>query len=619
MSSVPAGPEGTPNALTPEIISHIGETELLTPKQQGAYYTPFETARLLARETLCAWLTGQGFSPNLPDLSAHQRQQLAQRLSQLTVCDPACGAGGLVVPCWLELAAWHKILTPAKKQGELLLDILKKNLYANDIRPQAVADLRLRCALTLLANNQPLPGFHSFFTHDALAGHTHPVWHEICPEVFNRGGFDIYLANPPYIGQKNHKAIFNTLRQNPRWTPWVEPKSDLLYFFFHLAFDLLRPDGVAGMLTTTYFAQALGARALRQRLARQATLLRLIDFEDTRLFSRAKGQHNLITVFTPQPHPQQRCTCGQPPVQHPQTALFSGPQGILHTRLPDTEIQAALSCMANSKYTLQELAAVSNGLMTGCDRAFILPEEEKKKLSLSLREQQKLKPFFKNSDISPYTARQTPRRWLIDFFFPQDRRTDVTQYPQLLTHLARFKTQLLARKQNNNGIDKQLAAGKYWFGSVRRRMNFEGEKLVVPHRANTNTFAYTNGPWYASSDVYFITAPKPGVSLWYLLALFNSAPYYAWLYYKGKRKGRLLELYSAPLNELPVPTASPAVQRKLENLAQTVCRLKSAGKQTDIYQARIDKQVCTLFHFTASQTQAILSDFHQKQPQMNRK
>ena len=194
----------------------------------------------------------------------------------------------------------------------------------------------------------------------------------------------MYLANPPYVGQKSHKDVFDRLRQQPHWPPWLTPKSDLLYLFFHLAFDLLHPTGIAGLLTTAYFAQAAGAFRLRKRLQEQATLRRLIDFGETKLFARAKGHHNIITVFSTRPQANGLCVCGtENPVLRNQTDLFFGPQLFLNTRPPQAVLQTVLSKMENSACILQDVAAVSNGLMTGCDKAFILTATTRKSLPLT--------------------------------------------------------------------------------------------------------------------------------------------------------------------------------------------------------------------------------------------
>lgn len=633
--------DGEKEAFTPEILSLFFEKRKKKSHEQGAFYTPFPTAKQLCNETLKAWLgtalnTNHCVSYTLPEqierLSSTQKSRLKKLLNELSVCDPAAGTGGLLIPCWLELAHFRSKLFPQKPLLKHLEWVAQHNLYAGDIDTQAIKILRLRMLLTLRAEGSRLP-FQKIlpFIYEGNALNSvkgESVWKERFPALFEKkGGFDLVLSNPPYIGQKNHASLFEPLRKDPRWEPLLAPKSDLLYLFFYLALEILHEKGFAGFLTTAYFTTAAGATRLRKYLQQKSAFLRIIDFEEQRLFVRALGQHSLMTVLQktlPSTVPCKRGRTEQDIV--PQTALYKGKDAFLQTR-PNSRnplLQSALEKMAAAEYTLQEMAHISNGLMTGCDKisaahlsrfplrgvkkgegVFVLSETEKQSLRLSEQEAKKLKPFFKNSDIHPYVANETPKRFLIDFFYPNDRETDFSAYPRLMSHLARFKPVLSARKQNNNGIDKQIRQGKYWFGSVRRKMNFETPKLVAPHRSFINAFACVQGPWYASSDVYFISPFKEEEkALWSLLALLNSAPYYLWLFSRGKRKGPLLELYAAPLKEIPIPAIPPKEELKLAELAKRLSRKPPIHIQKRA-EAAINARVGRLFQFTNEEIHAV--------------
>lgn len=610
LSAASAGPEGTKNAFTPEILALLHEHTAPNTRAKGIFYTPWPAAQRLTEETLDGWLSSAAKTP----------QTKLTALTAFTACDPAAGAGGLLIPLWLTLAERRRAAGDTSPLAALLSDISNR-LYAADLDAAALFALRLRAALTFYARTGQKPPktlFSNLLPGDALAGDKISVWREKFPRVFASGGFDAVLCNPPYVGQKNNKALFERLRRQARWKPYISPKGDLLYLFFHLALEVLKPGGVGGFLTTAYFAQAASAAELRARLKQETAFLRLLDFHSARLFARAPGQHNLISVFQ-KTDEKPLCRVGKENQPVAQEALYSGPAYFLNTAAQDDTTASLLRKMAAAPLRLKDVAAVSNGLMTGCDKisaahlsrhrlpgihkgdgVFVLSQAEKDALHLSPAELTKLKPFFKNSDIAPYTPNTAANYWLVDFFYPNDRETDFSVYPHLTAHLARFQPVLLARKQNNNGIDKQLKKGAYWFGSVRRKMDFDADKLAAPQRARANTFAFAPGPWYASSDVYFISAPKPGFSLWYLLALFNSAPYYAWLFHMGKRKGNLLELYSQPLSELPVPQAKKPQQNALETLAKEIYRKKKENPAADTSREEeaVNLLVGTLFTLT---------------------
>ena len=501
----------------------------LLKKQTGSFYTPALLAQQLVREVLACLPPGTN-------------------LKQLKILDPSAGEGGLLLPFAYQLALLRHNQEPTTSPNELLQDILSRQLYAADISQTALEKIGL-------------PATH-LYQGDALG-------YKKGKSVLDKwGAFDIVLANPPYIGQKGHAQLFNQLRNNPLWTHYVTPKNDLFYYFFYLALRVLKQGGVAGFITPPYFTTASGAKRLRLTLQNSVSFRRLINYEDQLLFKGA-GQHTLLSVFT-KGKQNDPCQVGQPSVSLAQNKLFYGDDCFIQTRITPANEQTLLKRMAKAPLILEQVAHVSTGLMTGCDKAFILTDAQKNALPLTKKELAKLKPFFKNSDISAYAPHTHARLWLIDFFYPNDKDINMREYPHLFAHLTQFKNKLLARKQNNNGINKQLAQGKFWFGSVRRKLNFEEEKLVLPHRARNVCAAYTKGAWYASSDVYFITCPKPPHTLWTILGLLNSSPYLTWLKANGKRKGELLELYGAPLKQLPIPTLTPEKQAELEKLTRKI-------------------------------------------------
>ena len=624
-------PEGTPHAYTPEILALFYENALLNRKPSGTFYTPWPLAQLLAQEVLTVFCQKYGFGANSqPEkLSEKTRRKLTTQFTALTVCDPACGTGGLLLPFAVQLAQLLVRLNPSQNEGKFLKHILENNLFGADIDAGALnvflTRSQLLCAQYGVTLNTKRFCAH-FSNADALACENgKSVWQVKFPTVFKKGGFDIILSNPPYVGQKGHKEIFNTLRQNPLWAHYVTPKSDLQYFFFYLAVLLLKPNAIGGFLTPPYFATAAGAYALRQHLKQELSFHRLLNFEQNILFKDA-SPHTLLSVFE-RGNINIPCRVGINPIQEIKAEnLFQGTNLFLQTHPCDAPINDVLHKLQRAPLTLKEVAHISNGLMTGCDKisaahirkfpsenytkgqgVFVLSYTEKKSLLLTPTEKEKIKPFFKNSDIFPYVPRSQNMLYLIDLFYPNDRQINLKKYPHIFAHLRCFQKVLLARKQNNNGIEHQLAKGNFWFGSVRRKMDFEGEKLVTPQRALYPTFAYTNGPFYASSDVYFITPRK--VSAWYLLALLNSRISWLWFFYQGKRKGNLLEFYAQPLADFPVPAATPHAQKKLVQLAQQIYFSKKQNPNADIsaLQTQIDLLCARLYGLTPVQEKILLA------------
>ena len=235
LSAASAAPEGTQNAFTPEILALVHEHTAPNARAKGIFYTPWPAAQRLTEETLAGWLSCTAKTP----------QTMLADLAAFTACDPAAGAGGLLIPLWLTLAERRRRAGDKTPQAALLTEISNR-LYAADLDATALFALRLRAALTFYARTGQKPPevlFSNLLPGDALAGDKISIWREKFPHVFASGGFNAVLCNPPYVGQKNNKALFERLRRQTRWKPYVSPKGDLLYLFFHLALELLKPGG----------------------------------------------------------------------------------------------------------------------------------------------------------------------------------------------------------------------------------------------------------------------------------------------------------------------------------------------------------------------------------------
>ena len=84
-------------------------------------------------------------------------------------------------------------------------------------------------------------------------------WQLEFPEVFDREnpGFDAFVGNPPFLGGRNLSAA-----QGPLYSKWIVERNDesnggadLAAHFFRRCFELLRSDGVFGLIATNTIAQ----------------------------------------------------------------------------------------------------------------------------------------------------------------------------------------------------------------------------------------------------------------------------------------------------------------------------------------------------------------------------
>jgi len=480
--------------------------------------------------------------------------------------------------------------------------------------------------------------------------HKSSIWFD--PEwMFGiKDGIDIVMANPPYIGEKDHKYLFDDVKKG-NLKDFYNGQMDLFYFFFHLSLNLIKDNGVTSLITTNYYPTARGARKLRADFKSRATINKMINFNELKIFESAKGQHNMITILTKRFNndvkadtsvtDNQGVATGE--ILHKilagidedtkyysveQADLYDGKEFYIRiegcgndSSNPVNNVFNKMTCNSDQ---LINLCNVNVGLYTGADKVtenylnkyhidveknegiFIVSKKELDNLKLNQYELSKIVPFYKNSNIHKWFTDITPSLFLINISYPENKNIDFNQIPNLKNHLSRFEPILKGRKSNDNGLRAVMKAG-YWWTFTIRQIDFTQPKIVVPQRSPSNIFGYNESPWYTSADVYFITKKDESIYLKYVLALLNSKLYYVWLYHRGKRKGETLELYQKPLSEIPIKKISPGEQKPFIEIADKIISITNSGdyltnskKHTLVkeYEKQIDQMVYELYGLT---------------------
>lgn len=457
-------------------------------------------------------------------------------------------------------------------------------------------------------------------------------WQLYFAEVFaEKEGFDIVLANPPYIGESGHKEIFHEVKKGGL-LKYYYGKMDYFYFFFHLALNLGRNKSQISLITTNYYLTATGAKKLRIDFNNRATITKMVNFNELKIFESALGQHNMITFLEKGKSNSNAKIistnkCGAITQDNLrqilsgydletdyfsiiQKELFDGDEYYIRLTPKTTEVEISSSIrsildrISESNNTLDRIAFIDQGVVSGCDYVarrnewkisnkqshigdgiFVFainnPRDQEVIATFTKKEKELLKPFFKNSDIHRYWCKTMPEKYLLYI----DRSvTNLADYPNVLSHLLKYKDLLTERREVQNGVIQFFQL--QW---PRNLEIFLGQKIVVPYRSITNTFAYTDKPWFCRSDCYIIRSKTDSVNIKYLLALLNSNLYKCWFNVKGKKKGNILELFQKPLSEIPIKNCHKSEQMPfIEAIEEIITLTNQENFQND---ERIKSQV----------------------------
>lgn len=127
---------------------------------------------------------------------------------------------------------------------------------------------------------------------DCSANQDFFLWHTWFKDIFDKGGFDIVIGNPPYISAPTQIANETLATQRKRIVSSKRYKSlyqkwDLYIPFIELGIMLNVPSGITTMIVPFPFTNQLYAKVLRKMLVENNDMYELVDLNGTKIFENA--------------------------------------------------------------------------------------------------------------------------------------------------------------------------------------------------------------------------------------------------------------------------------------------------------------------------------------------
>lgn len=500
-------------------------------KERGIVYTPEEIAMYIIKNTV-------------------QKEDIISN-PYIKIVDPACGCGNIIIPLFkylynLYIENLEEINLKNNlciKENDIKEHIIRNNIYGVDIDNIAIMILYID-----LFHNADIICKNNILNKDFL--------NEKLPFKFN-----IILGNPPYIGHKTvEKNYFKEIKE--KYKEVYKDKGDLSYCFFKGAFMNVNKDFKISFITSRYFMESQSGENLRKFIINNFTILKIVDFYGIRpfkntgidpviIFLRDKNfcRENSIKIIKPidsnKINRREFIKSVFLNEGNSFNKFFISSENLKEKRWilkNENELNILNKIRNKSKSRLRDICESYQGIITGCDKAFIIKKEDIVDGNL---EEDIIRPWIKSSSIEKNYVNKSDK-----FIIYSNDIENIEKYPNIKKHLDPFKEKLLNRRECKNGIRKW-----YELQWGRKSEIFEKEKIVFPYKSKDNRFALDKGSYF-SADIYCMCIKENinNYSYNFLLFLLNSKLYKFYFQSFGKKLGEdLYEYYPNTLMDMMIP------------------------------------------------------------------
>ena len=266
---------------------------------EGSVPTPYELSYYICKKTI-----------NLEIINT------VDDLLRIKIIDPCVGSGSFLLSALEILADKFKEITKLVNISVYdVKKIIKNCLYGVDIDSTALEVLKMTLSLKIVTGNysfpEPFEKILSDISKNFKYGNTivqddafnlkseefaqSPTsFQSLFPTVFNNGGFDYLVTNPPYIEPKHFKKRWprthNYLKQKYK----LNEKVDTSMFFLKRIYDLLNEQGKYGIVIQKRFFKTEYGKRMRNFLSESGNLSAIHDFDSNHIF---KGKITYIACL----------------------------------------------------------------------------------------------------------------------------------------------------------------------------------------------------------------------------------------------------------------------------------------------------------------------------------
>ncbi|WP_248615318.1 Eco57I restriction-modification methylase domain-containing protein [Leptotrichia trevisanii] len=290
-------------------------------KKDGIFYTPKYITKYIVENSIKNWLDdkrkelGEDKLPELTEkdfeikysskksderiYSKNYKKHIEfwtkyrEAVKNIKIVDPACGSGAFLITAFEYLLNYNNYLndkifdlTGTKDLfSDTTKEILQNNIFGVDLNKESVEITKLSLWLKTADKNKTLATLennikcgNSLIDDIEIAGELAFNWEKEFPQVFENGGFDVVVGNPPYVSTKQIPVN----DRNYYWDKYKEilfSEMDLYEIFIYKSInEFLKNKGYLGFITRDSYFTNTSFELLRKYLLEKTKIIEIIDF-----------------------------------------------------------------------------------------------------------------------------------------------------------------------------------------------------------------------------------------------------------------------------------------------------------------------------------------------------
>jgi hypothetical protein len=412
------------------------------------------------------------------------------------------------------------------------------------------------------------------------------LWHLFFQDVFKNGGFDIVIANPPYVRADNPDALIERKKVEATgtyvtlWEKW-----DIYVAFIEQGYKLLRPNGTLCFIVSDAYCHSKYAQKSQEWFLKNARVLRLDFLSELKVFDAAV--RNILFFY------QKADGSSHQPERRLHRGRFN--EVIDLATKPQTEATCRLFFPADQPTTdltvptvrLEDICYISVGMVAHANEKLCLGAFKLEDLVVDKQDKKHPKAFAEGKHLARWLSATS--RWIE---WGTERAPNMFRRPTFPELYAVPEKVLIHRTAGEN-----------------LRAAFDTEGLMCNHtvivavpwchlRGVTNRSlkksAQYRGEGQVTRDRFDLEKLSTSFDLKFVTAVINSQVAKDWL--RQNRRSNT-DLYPEDWKSLPVPIASAAIQTRIVKQVDRLLETLRQQRTADVgeLETAIDKEISVLY------------------------